>query len=434
MSQIKRRLADAYLGQGKYDLARQNADEALIVAEKIGERVEIAACYVVYGQLATIDGQKSTARQWFAKALDIYSMTGSRYELASTRYQAAASGIYQNGEQKALLYLARDYFVSEEVSHYVRKVDRELKKLPPGRPPRGNGHPPEVVAASPVMVRLVELARNVAASEMAVLLTGPTGTGKDLLAEYIHYHSGAAGRFVTVNCAAMPEHLTESELFGYRKGAFTGANSDKAGLVETAAGGTLYLNEIAETTAAFQAKLLDVLERRMVRRLGETEDRPVVFRLIAATNREVEQMVRENRFRADLYHRLNQIRIELPPLSDRPEDIPALVSHFLTAAGVKIDNGNLLNSLIMVLTSHSWSGNVRQLKSALERLVLLSEKDLDRMVVLASHPQSLSDREQLLEILRQTDWNRREAARRLGVSEGAIRYQIKKYQIHRRRD
>ncbi len=134
VSQIKRRLADAYLGQAKYDLARQNADEALIVAEKIGERVEIAACYVVYGQLATIDGQKSTARQWFAKALDIYSMTGSRYELASTRYQAAASGIYQNGEQKALLYLARDYFVSEEVSHYVRKVDRELKKLPPGRP------------------------------------------------------------------------------------------------------------------------------------------------------------------------------------------------------------------------------------------------------------------------------------------------------------
>jgi len=262
-----------------------------------------------------------------------------------------------------------------------------------------------------------------------VLLTGPTGTGKDLLAEYIHYHSGAAGRLMTVNCAAMPEHLIESELFGYRKGAFTGAGSDKVGLVETAANGTLYLNEIAETTTAFQAKLLDVLERRIVRRLGETEDRPVGFRLLAATNQDVEQMVRENRFRADLFHRLNQIRIDLPPLADRPEDIPALVQYFLTVYGMATTEKGLLDRLIAVLSAHTWAGNVRQLKSELERLVLLSEKDLNRMVVLASHPQPLSGREQLMEVLKQTDWNRREAARRLGVSEGAVRKRIKRLKL-----
>jgi DNA-binding NtrC family response regulator len=284
---------------------------------------------------------------------------------------------------------------------------------------------------STVMRKLVEVARHVAQSDMAILLTGPTGTGKDLLSEYIHYHSGRSGKYMPVNTAAIPDSMVEAELFGYRKGAFTGADRDKAGLIDQAAGGTLYLNEIADSSPEFQAKLLDVLERRRVRGLGNTDDHAVDFRLIAASNQDLAELVRQNRFRADLYHRLNQVNLTLPSLCDRKEDIPVLIKHFVTSCGIKPDeissNGDRspLTRLASTLSSHDWPGNVRELKAEIERLALVCERDLIRMAAMVMPPDCDADRDHLMQLLEETNWNRSEVARLMGVSEGAIRYRIR---------
>ena len=434
ISQIKRRMADAYLGLGKDNLARQYADEAMIVAEKINERVEIAAVWRVYALLAGRAGDESTARDWFKKAIDLFAMISSRYELAATRYLAATSGAYHNGERQALLYLAREYFESESVTHYVEKINAELtrvRRLPMPRPARRDGQPPKIVAVNAAMKRLVELAEHVAPSDMTVFLTGPTGSGKDLLARFIHYHSGRTGKFVSVNAAAIPDQMVESELFGYKKGAYTGADKTTTGLFEEADGGTFYLNEIANASLELQAKLLDVLETKNVRRLGEREPRTIDFRLIAATNHDVEQMIRDGRFRPDLYHRLNEIPLMLPPLSARPEDIPALVAYFLRLSGVTLDGDGShaeFDRLARALSALEWPGNVRELKSQVERLVLMTEGDIGRMLDFLSIGEP-SERERLAELLAQTDWNRSRVAEKLGISEGAVRHRMKKYDL-----
>jgi DNA-binding NtrC family response regulator/Tfp pilus assembly protein PilF len=430
VSQIKRRLGDACFGLGKYDQARKYTDEALIVAEKINERVEIAACYRIYAQLECKNGSHDKARDWYKKACDIFSMIGSRYELATTRYLAAISGAYQNGERQALLYLAREYFESEDVRPYVEKINAELARVRSIRVARTvsseNGEPPQVIAVNPAMTRLVELARHVAPSDMSVLLTGPTGTGKDLLAQYIHYHSGRAGKFVSINAAAIPEGMIESELFGYKKGAYTGADKATRGLFEEADRGTLYLNEIADASPELQAKLLDVLETKIVRRLGERTERKIDFRLIAATNHDIEQLIREERFRLDLYHRLNEIPIALPALADRFDDIPALAEHFLRREGMKFDTASdEFHQLADRLTHRAWPGNVRQFEAEVKRLMLVSGGDVSRMI--GAVDVAPSERERLLAILNETGWNRREAARRMGVSESTVRKWIEKY-------
>jgi transcriptional regulator with PAS, ATPase and Fis domain len=277
------------------------------------------------------------------------------------------------------------------------------------------------------MTRLVELARHIAPSDMSVLLTGPTGTGKDLLAQYIHFHSGRAGKFVSINAAAIPDSMIESELFGYKKGAYTGADKATAGLFEDADGGTLYLNEIADASPELQAKLLDVLETKTIRRLGERTERKIDFRLIAATNHDIEQMIHEGKFRVDLYHRLNEIPMALPPLGDRLDDIPALAEYFLCREGMELGTANDgFHQLADRLTHRPWPGNVRQLEAEVKRLMLVSNGDVSRMIAAAAD-ETPSERERLLTILDETGWNRREAARRLGVSESAVRKRIEKY-------
>jgi len=225
--------------------------------------------------------------------------------------------------------------------------------------------------------------------------------------------------------------MIESELFGYKKGAYTGADMTKTGLFEEAAGGTFYLNEIADASMEMQAKLLDVLETKTVRRLGECDTRLIDFRLIAATNHDVEQMIRDGRFRPDLYHRLNEIPLALPPLSARPEDIPALVAYFLKLSGVTLDGDGShaeFDRLTQALSALEWPGNVRELKSQVERLVLVAESNIGRMLDFLS-PDEPSERERLAKLLAQTDWNRSRVAEILGISEGAVRHRMKKYDL-----
>jgi len=237
---------------------------------------------------------------------------------------------------------------------------------------------PEIIAESPAMKAVLETVCRVAPFESSVLITGDSGTGKELTAREIHRRSGRAeGPFVAINCAAIPGGLLESELFGHARGAFTGADSDKAGMFEEADGGTLLLDEIGAMDPSLQAKLLRVLENGQMRRLGETATRSVSVRILASTNENLEAALERGFFRKDLYYRLNVVNVHIPPLRERKEDIMPLVEHFV--AGFNRKMGTKVTSITRdardALTSYSWKGNVRELQNVIERAMILRTGD-----------------------------------------------------------
>jgi two-component system response regulator HydG len=236
-----------------------------------------------------------------------------------------------------------------------------------------------IVGTSPVMLRTLEMVQQVAPSTATILIQGESGTGKELIADAIHHGSPRREQaFVKVNCAALPEHLLESELFGHERGAFTGAVARKEGRFELADGGTLFMDEIGDISTAMQAKLLRVLQSGEFERVGGTRTLKVNVRLVAATNTDLAALVRERRFREDLYYRLNVITIQLPALRDRQEDIPLLAHHFLrryAAQNAKAIEG-FAEEAMDLLQTYAWPGNVRELENAIERAVVLTRSDL----------------------------------------------------------
>jgi two-component system, NtrC family, response regulator PilR len=312
----------------------------------------------------------------------------------------------------------------------------------------------DIIGRSSQMTEIFEFIGRVAPSKASVLVVGESGTGKELVAKAIHRMSPRAGKpFVTVNCTAMPENLLESELFGHAKGAFTGAVSNKQGLVETAHTGTLFLDEIGELPLSIQAKLLRFLQEREFRRVGANEDRRVDVRVIAATNKTLETEIEQGAFREDLFYRLNVIRIKLPPLRDRDEDVPLLVEHFTRRfARDQRKSIDKVSSLAMrVLCNYSYPGNVRELENIVERCVTLEQCDHltaehlpTRLVGTAGTPGLPSDldippegidlnrtmenleRKLMTRALEMTGGNRSRAARLLGISFRSLRYRLLK--------
>jgi two-component system response regulator HupR/HoxA len=247
----------------------------------------------------------------------------------------------------------------------------------------------QIVGSSPAMNKVFEVMEKVAQTDATVLLAGETGTGKDLVARAIHY-AGARRerRFVAQNCGALPDTLLESELFGHKRGAFTGAHADKKGLFEIADGGTIFLDEIGETEPGMQVRLLRVLQDGEIRPLGSSETRKVDVRIIAATNRDLRKAVSEGRFREDLYYRLRVVEIELPPLRERREDIPLLAHHFLDLANQKMGRRlrGFTNAAMDRIVAHEWSGNVRELENELQRAVALAgDADTVHLDMLSEH-------------------------------------------------
>ncbi len=233
----------------------------------------------------------------------------------------------------------------------------------------------QILGSSPAMNRVFEVMEKVAETAATVLLTGETGTGKDLVARAIHYSGPRKDqRFVAQNCAALPDTLLESELFGHKRGAFTGAHADKKGLFEEAHRGTIFLDEVGETQPGMQVRLLRVLQDGEIRPLGSSETRKVDVRIIAATNRNLKQDVEAGRFREDLYYRLRVVEIELPPLRERREDIPLLAHHFLDATSRRMQRKleGFTNAAMDRLVGYAWSGNVRELENEIERCVALA--------------------------------------------------------------
>src|SRR5215218_10401943 len=233
-----------------------------------------------------------------------------------------------------------------------------------------------IIGNSPAMLAVFRLVETIAKTNSTVLITGESGTGKDMVARAVHVNSLRSDHpFVALNCGAIPETLLESELFGHMRGAFTGADANKKGLMEVAERGTIFLDEIGETNASMQVKLLRVLQDRRFRRLGGTEEVQADIRVIAATNQDLPRLVAEGRFREDLYYRLNVIPIQLPPLRDRREDIPLLAEHFLAkhAAQTGKDVRSVSQEALTLLTAYAWPGNVRELENVLERSIALEQ-------------------------------------------------------------
>ena len=267
-------------------------------------------------------------------------------------------------------------------SHAVM-VARETRDLKQQLATQG-GHSDKIslIGISPLFRKAVDLARKVAATDASVFISGESGTGKEVIAQFIHQHSRRASRaLVPINCDALPEPLLESEMFGHRKGAFTGADRDKPGLLETANGGTLFLDELTEMSMPLQAKLLRVIQDGVVRRVGsETQDAVVDVRYVAATNRDPQEAVNQGILRGDLFYRLRVVPIKLPPLRKRPEDIPLLANHFLTyywqrhrQMGDRLPK--LTDASIAFLRSRPWRGNVRELQNVIEHVAVLAEPD-----------------------------------------------------------
>jgi two-component system response regulator HydG len=297
--------------------------------------------------------------------------------IVTTAFSDVASAI-ESIRQGAYHYLTKPFKV-DELALFLRRALEEARLRSEAvvlrRALRDRFALANLVGESTSMRTLFDLIERVADAEVPVLLSGETGTGKGLVARALHGLSRrSAGPFVTVNCAALPENLLESELFGHVKGAFTGATSQRTGLFEEAQGGTLFLDEIGEIDISLQAKLLDVLESGLVRAVGANRHRPVDVRVVAASNRNLRQMIAAHNFREDLLFRLDVVRLELPPLRDRLEDLPMLLAHFLTAAKVRHPRSPVERfspESYARLARHPWPGNVRELENLVERAVLL---------------------------------------------------------------
>ena len=355
---------------------------------------------------------------------------------------------------------AFDYLAKPVQLHELRTLVRQALKLSVADKPKKSSKsqaqlPRELLGASPAINRAKEMIRRVARSQAPVYVSGESGSGKELAARLVHYESARSdGPFVPVNCGAIPENLMESEFFGYKKGAFTGASQDKQGFFQAAHGGTLFLDEIAELPFAMQVKLLRAIQEKCVRQIGSTEEMPADVRLISATHQDLRELVAAGTFRQDLFYRLAVIELKMPPLREMHEDIPLLAAEVLsrltTAPAVP---PRLSEGAIKALQSYAFPGNVRELENILERALALVSGDEIRAedLQLAAHidshtiskqdlaglrasvplPEYLEGIEKvaIVEALEKTRFNRTAAARLLGITFRALRYRMERLGI-----
>jgi DNA-binding NtrC family response regulator/predicted hydrocarbon binding protein len=348
------------------------------------------------------------------------------------------------------------YFEAEDIQGKIRELTAELQKrtLELARQRKRLKRVERVVVPGLAEIRsksfqeIIDLGLRVAHFDSSLLITGESGVGKEVVARFIHEKSHRSdGPFVAVNCSALPETLLEAELFGHRKGAFTDASRDRAGLFEEAKGGTLLLDEIGDIPPSIQVKLLRVLQERKIRRLGENTLRPVDVRVIAATHRRLEEEVRGERFREDLFYRLRVVEIEIPPLRERPEDIVPLARFFTErlADRLRLPRLSLDASCLEILQAYPWPGNVRELENALERAAVVSEsgrimpehlppglrekgRQPMRMAASAGHTLAELEQEYILTVLEETEGNRTKAAEILGISPTTLWRKLKAWE------
>ena len=373
------------------------------------------------------------------RGLSVESVIITAFASSNTAVEAMKLGAYD--------YITKPFNLAE-LKLIVRNVKDKLV-LEEKLQEQEEGESEEFVGNSPIILKLKETIKKIAPYDVDVLIVGESGTGKEVVARKIHRLSKRnRGPFVAINCASLPSELLESELFGYKKGAFTGATSNRIGLIKAANGGTLFLDEIGDMPLNLQAKLLRFLEEREVRPLGSSEGEPVDVRVIAATNKDIEKEIERGNFREDFYYRLSRFVVKVPPLRQRREDIPLLVEHFIRVFSKKYGKRieKVDTEFIEYLMSHPLKGNVRELRNIVEREVIMSDGGrIDcsycgsafQQVSLSIPKEGLNLKETLREIevqlLRQaleiSGSNKEKAAELLGLSLRELRYRLSKYNI-----
>src|SRR5262245_21497767 len=347
-------------------------------------------------------------------------------------------------EEEALELAIENALEKERLKEEVKTLKQQLAYVEQGN----------ILTSNPQMLRIIDISRHVAGTDVPVLILGESGVGKEVIASFIHEQSNRSdGPFVKVNCAALPHELLESELFGYERGAFTGAIRDKMGKFEQADKGTLLLDEIGEMSPHLQAKLLHVLQDAEFSRLGGKKPVKVNVRVLAATNKKLKEAVLKGEFRNDLYFRLNVIKLEVPPLRERREDIPLMCTHFMDKYRERYQSNVqvLPKDLLEAFMRYDWPGNVRQLENAIKRYLILPDSEIlselrttsqepappvNTVVSLkevASQAAEIAEKEAVLKMLEETAWNRKESARRLHISYKALRNKLKKWQLTRQK-
>ncbi len=380
-------------------------------------------------------------------------LTGERYSNVKKNL-ITATGRYE--------YLATGRPIRDSAGRIIGAVEiakgvREIKALARSITDPGQINFSDIVGQNPALVEAIAFAQKIAGTDAIISLHGASGTGKECFARAIHNASGRRGVFVPINCAALPENLLESELFGYAGGSFTGSRREgRAGLFETAKDGTVFLDEIAELPWNSQAKILRVIQEKRVRRIGDTKELPVNARIVTATNRRLEQLIDKKLFRQDLYYRINVLPIHLPPLAERTDDIPLLVEHFLFRLASKLDKAfqSISTSALEKLKQHHWPGNVRELKNVVERAAILSESErIEVDSILFSHEitgkknsvlkphqantvggnklalQVAEFEKRIIRAALQETPSIRSAARNLGISHTALLNKMKKHKL-----
>ena len=310
-----------------------------------------------------------------------------------------------------------------------------------------------IITKNPKFLKILDIAKTVADTNASILIEGETGTGKNILAKYIHTLSSRRNKpFIKINCASIPENLLESELFGYVKGAFTGATRDKPGKVELADGGTLFLDEIGDMPLYLQSKLLHLIQEKEFERLGDVKVRKVNIRIISATNKDLEQLIREGKFREDLYYRLKVVSLKIPPLRERREDIPYLIKYFVNKFSAEYNRHieGVSPEVMKVLLNYEFPGNIRELENIIERAVIICDKKFielehlpeeifsrpnkslkeqkDKYFFQKKHP---SEREKILEALIKANWNKSKAAKILGIHRTTLWRKIKELNLEK---
>ncbi len=435
---------------------RMNSEDCFYKAiegfQKIGSRFELAKTYLSFGQHSELSYFERLKP--LVKAEDIFKDVKAAYYLAKTNLAICQLLIEHKDPEKALVFLeeaekASSLFSIDE-QETVNELNARLQNLAGRIPPLTERFSfPNIVTRNQKFQEILNLASQFKESDISIFLEGETGVGKDLLASTIHYSSKRKDKkLIVVNCAAIPETLLESQLFGYKKGAFTGADKDKPGLFEFADGGTFYLDEIADAPLSIQAKLLRVLESKEVVRLGDLEPRKIDVRFIASTNRDIASALQKGTFRHDLYYRLAVLNLNLPPLRERKEDIPLLVEFFFRQH--RVDPAGFdkrqKEKLFEVLMLYDWPGNIRELENEIKKaIVLAGVKDENILKLIGerfdtyqgengfkgSLPFKVAEYEKnlIIEALKQAGWVKSKAARLLGVPESTLRHKIEGYAI-----
>jgi transcriptional regulator with PAS, ATPase and Fis domain len=447
---VMRHLAELAIRLRNHRLAQRYVAKAIPIFQKGDDKVESGALMKLKAQIAEMADQKEEAVAAFKRALDLLAESGVRWEKAEALVAAGCSTAFSPRERMTYLFRAEEFYAR---CHMVRKHE-EIGRLIHEQDDRIDLPVVDRVSASAAEVDYITSCEQIkqfmsqipilGRSDLPILLTGETGVGKDHLARYYHSVVRPGSRYLAVNCASIPETLLESELFGYRKGAFTGASAHKDGLFVAANGGVLLLDEIGDMPLSLQAKLLSVLERRRVTPLGGTHEIVLDVKILVATNRDLESMVEQGTFRRDLYYRLAGLSFRIPPLRERKEDIPLLLQTFMCKRNMSLPDQKLPAELVRQFLEYEWPGNIRELDNKVKKLEVMAqmvvEGDLVELARSMFAPAKQGpgrgnlfdrveeyERQLIMEALMAAHGNKCEAARLLGVHEATVRMKLKRY-------